>query len=216
MGGRGGISSYSFQQALFWTISPPHSVVAVTLLYTAECAVREAQPVHDINASSVIIQYGTNQEQWSWCTVSPPICLLRRQQAASWAEESVPHGCAGFHVVSTSIYANHKSVGLFVFLKLSMCLRPDSPSLSIWGSGRCSGLHSFWAPWRVHCSGDRWCSAVPIRPIPGANSPALQCRHVPGVLARDIRWPDSVQPAALCEFTFLQSTVFLFPGITAS
>lgn len=54
----------------------------------------------------------------------------------------VQQGYVGLHVVSTSIYANCKSVGLVTCFK--MHLRPYSPSLPIWGPGCCSGLHNFW------------------------------------------------------------------------
>lgn len=62
------------------------------------------------------------------------------QAGLQWVQQ----GYVGFHVVSTSIYAYWKSVGLFMCLKLKMCLRPDSPPLPIWGLGCCSGLHNFW------------------------------------------------------------------------
>lgn len=79
-----------------------------------------AQPYPDMPLSS--------EQQWWWYTV--PLW-------SAWSAGSTQQ--AGLEYTLTT-----QSMGLFTFLKLSTYLRYDSPTLSLWGSGCCSGWHSFW------------------------------------------------------------------------
>ena len=102
-----------------------------------------------------------------------PSYLLARQAAhckLGWSESPtmwVSTSLAPLYMLTTW------SVELFTCLKLSTCLRPDGPSLPIWGPGRCLGQHRSWTLWIVHCSANWWCSTLLSRPLPWSKYPCF-------------------------------------------
>lgn len=107
-----------------------HCVVAAPVC--AVCADREAQLVPNAGASPATARYATLQ----WAAVV-------EMHRSLWS------ACSAGSTQQTGVHSNHIVSGKVHILQIKYMFKIWQPHLILWGSGCCSGLHSFWT---LNCS----------------------------------------------------------------